>query len=101
MFSKSQVAAHSSLNQSPRNMEKEESSSGNSSESLEEESDASLDEEAYDKLGITMPTQNSDSDSDLDEEEKKHIATVTKNFLSKSKRIIKVDSDSVDYLDLL
>ena len=90
-----------SLNQTLRYTEKVEFSSGNSSESLEEEPDASLDEKACEKLGITMPTQNSDSDSDLDEEEKKHIATVTKNFISKNKRITEVDRDSVDYLDLL
>ena len=100
MFSASCAPAYS-LNPSLRNTEKEESSSGNSSQSLEEESDASLDEEAYDKLGITKPNQNSDSDSDLDEEEKKHIATVTKNFVSKNKRLTEVDSDSLDFLDLL
>jgi hypothetical protein len=37
----------------------------------------------------------------ISEEEKKHIATVTKNFISKNKRITEVDRDSVDYLDLL
>ena len=83
MFTKSQTKAYT-LNPSLRNTYKEEYSSGNSSESLEEESEASLNEEAYSKLGITKPIQNSDSDSDLDEEEKKHIATVTKNFVNKS-----------------
>jgi hypothetical protein len=55
MFSASCVPANS-LNLSLRNTEKEESNSGNSSESLEEDSDASLDEEAYEKLGITLPS---------------------------------------------
>ena len=86
------------LNRSGTAAKKEDSSSGHSSESLEEESNSSVDEEDFEKLGLQKPSVNSDSDSDLDSEEKKHRDRVMKNLVSKTKRL--TDTTSLENEDL-